>query len=102
MYTGTVTPFASMRPRHECRGRGVVEDLHQSILRRFNEAPARMPGKRVRAALRRGKHVPASMRPRHECRGRVEARANPISGLTRFNEAPARMPGKRPDSESNE
>ena len=62
----------SMRPRHECRGRaGAVDHPKRNTHAAFNEAPARMPGKRG---------------PVIAFGGRYHAS---------FNEAPARMPGKR-------
>ena len=63
--------YASMRPRHECRGRGFSHDRASRFHSGFNEAPARMPGKSCASARR--------------------SRPTYIS----FNEAPARMPGKR-------
>ncbi len=63
---------ASMRPRHCCRGR--LGKRVQLIIfhRRFNEAPALLPGKaQARDVLRdRAEDTNASMRPRHCCRGR--------------------------------
>ena len=65
------TRYPSMRPRHECRGRDVTRTLVSTRRRAFNEAPARMPGKRSRSSLDDPRIEP-SMRPRHECRGRED------------------------------
>ncbi len=109
--------LASMRPRHECRGRSAP--LAGMLLSggRFNEAAARMPRKiRPVAPIPSAKSV-ASMRPRHECRGRSEdwtansaclsasmrprhecrGRSGPLAepaASSSFNEAAARMPRK--------
>ena len=62
----------------------------------FNEAPARMPGKSPSCGdgVRKVQRH-ASMRPRHECQGRVCPNCYCTTGQHSFNEAPARMPGKR-------
>ena len=61
---------ASMRPRHFCRGRCPPLPRCPGANRRFNEAPAFLPGKMGWAARYWPEFDKASMRPRHFCRGR--------------------------------
>ena len=112
---------ASMRPRLGGRGRDQLLLDRANAFSRFNEAPARWPGKRseaeegviliLPASMRPrlggrgrggcpirsiGNDVLASMRPRLGGRGRGPPGGNPPQeDSSCFNEAPARWPGKR-------
>ena len=86
-----------MRPRQVCRGKARPgPERAGEAGRRFNEAPASLPGKAP------GRRLPApttaraaSMRPRQVCRGKPDRRPERHPGRDAgFNEAPASLPGK--------
>ena len=92
-------PHAAGRPRRRFNeapaclpGNRYRETAGRSRRRRFNEAPACLPGNRHRGGLRAARRR-ASMRPRRVCRG-IQRRLIWTRLSSRcFNEAPACLPG---------